>query len=51
MDFRVTRDMYHMSVVIFSTLANGSLTMLKCAYKQTTERPYFPATASQTQTA
>lgn len=30
MNFRVTQDMYHMTVVIFSTLANGSLKLL-CA--------------------
>lgn len=45
MNFRVTQDMYHMTVVIFSTLANGSLTLLKCANKQTekktTEQAFF----------
>lgn len=44
-------DMYHMTVVIFSTLANGPLTPLKCANKQRNKQQSGPSfSVSQTQT-
>lgn len=48
MDFRVTCDMYHMTVVIFSTLANGRTNQV--CEPTATERPSSAFWAPPTQT-